>query len=593
MDYDFCKLVVKESPVGYAYHKTILDETGKPVDYILLEANDAFEKLTGLKLEHIKGKKVTEFLPGIKDSEFDWIGICGEVALKGISKEFEQYSEQLKKWYKVKVHSIEKGYFGTYFFDITGEKGLSQAAESFFRNSFEKIDFRKMTDYILQISSAKYAVFNIYEENGNEYTSMAFSGLNNIVEKVSAILGFNIVGKKWGHDSARASKIAENTITRFENFHLLTGGEIPDPVVLLLEKTFNPGDTFIVKIVKDSRMIGDFTLFFGKEQSLENQGLVELYAKLAGLFISRKKAEEELKKSHERYMLAVAGNQDGIWDWDIATGDLFLSERWKAIVGYSDYEIPNAHGVFQNLLHPDDKKRVRDYFDSYLKGEFSQYNIEFRMKHKDGSYRWILARGAALTDKNGIPYRMAGSHTDITEKKETEKKLETLASTDDLTGMWNRRYFFEIGKIEFSRSKRYQASFSLIMIDIDHFKNTNDRFGHAAGDETLKNISAVLKKNLRDVDLIARMGGEEFAALLPNTEISGALIVAERLRKAVEETPLLVEDKTIPSTISIGISGYKNSSSLDELLKNADAALYIAKNEGRNCIRISEADNGK
>lgn len=463
---------------------------------------------------------------------------------------------------------------------------IIDVAEMFLSEEFSKETYQKITDTARQIVSSKYAIFNLYEENGEDYYSVAVSGTGEVINKASKILGFDISRKKWGDDPHKAMKIAATTITCFETLHDLTGKKVPLPLMLLIEKSFNIGRAYVAKIVKDSKIIGDFTLIYESGEEMINEGLMELFVKLTGLFITRKKAEEKLIKSHEQFMLAVKGNHDGIWDWNISTDELFLSVRWKEMLGYKNYELENRLGVFENLLHPDDKKRVLDYLDSYLKGRFNHYNIEFRLKHKDGSYRWILARGEALTDSDGIPYRMAGSHTDITEKKEMEKKLEELASIDDLTGVWNRRYFFEIGKNEFLRSKRYKAYFTIMMIDIDHFKKINDTYGHAAGDEVLKKITSVLKRNLRDVDILARLGGEEFAVLLPNTETQGALIVAERLRKAVESSSVMFENRELRATISIGTADEKSAASLDELLKNADSALYTAKNQGRNTIRI-------
>ena len=138
----------------------------------------------------------------------------------------------------------------------------------------------------------------------------------------------------------------------------------------------------------------------------------------------RKKMEEELWKSREQFMLAVNGSQDGIWDWDLRDNSLYLSPKWKEMIGYADDELPSSFQTFENLLHPEDEPGVMDFINRYLKGEYSTFNIEFRFRHKDGSYRWILGRGEALRDEEGIPYRMAGSHTDITERKQAEKKLQ-------------------------------------------------------------------------------------------------------------------------------------------------------------------------
>jgi PAS domain S-box-containing protein len=137
----------------------------------------------------------------------------------------------------------------------------------------------------------------------------------------------------------------------------------------------------------------------------------------------RKKNERELRESREQYMLAVNGSADGIWDWDLRTNNLYLSPRWKEIIGFEDHELTNEFTTFESRIHPDDKERVMLYVDKYLKGELDKYYIEFRLRHKDEGYRWILARGEAVRDASGRPYRMAGSHSDITERKKFEKDI--------------------------------------------------------------------------------------------------------------------------------------------------------------------------
>ena len=463
---------------------------------------------------------------------------------------------------------------------------IIDVARMFLEEPLSEITYRKICDTALELCSAKYAILNIYEEDGKNFSSVAVSGIRDFVSKASEILGFDIIDKKWGDDPVKTEKIAEKTITKFETLQELTGDKLPKPLMAILEKTFNLGFTYVAKIQKESKMLGDFTLICEKGEELQNEDLMELYVQLVGMFVSRKESEEELKKSHERYMLAVEGNHDGIWDWDIKTDKLFLSKRWKDIVGYADNELENSIGVFESLIHPDDKERVEKYIQIYLQGEFRHYSIEFRMKHKNGSYRWILGRGEALYDKNGKPYRMAGSHTDITERKKMEKTLESLAATDELTGLWNRRYFFNIGEKECKRALRYKAKLSILMIDIDHFKEINDTFGHAAGDTVLKGVADIFIHGLRDVDFAARIGGEEFVILMPNTDIAGGMIVAERLRKNIEMLNFNHEDETIKITISLGVAECLENDTIDNMLKKSDKALYEAKNSGRNCVKV-------
>lgn len=153
-------------------------------------------------------------------------------------------------------------------------------------------------------------------------------------------------------------------------------------------------------------------------QLVENQ----VYASIIDIS-AQVNSQRQIEAQKTQFELAIAGSNDGIWDWNIETGDLFLSSHWKAMLGYEDHELANHFSTFMQLLHPDDHKRVFDYVDDYFSGNIESYEIEFRMLHKDRSVRWILARGAALRNSEGKPYRMAGSHTDISERKSAEEEL--------------------------------------------------------------------------------------------------------------------------------------------------------------------------
>jgi len=138
---------------------------------------------------------------------------------------------------------------------------------------------------------------------------------------------------------------------------------------------------------------------------------------------ARKQAEEALRKSEEQFTVAMQGARDGIWDWNLVTNEIYFSPRWKQMIGYEDGELPNLPSVFEEHLHPEDKERVLEEERRYLRNEIPAYTVEFRFRHRDGSYRWILDRGEALRDENGRAYRMAGSHTDITGRKLMEEEL--------------------------------------------------------------------------------------------------------------------------------------------------------------------------
>lgn len=178
--------------------------------------------------------------------------------------------------------------------------------------------------------------------------------------------------------------------------------------------------------------------------------------------------------------------------------------------------------------------------------------------------------------------------------RQLNTQLEALAMTDELTGLPNRRYFFVRGNEEINRYKRYHFPLTLIMLDIDKFKRINDTYGHEYGDLALQCVAKIIKSNIRDVDIPGRIGGEEFCILLPNTELSEAVILAERLRKAIEGLSCLLQTKTINMTASFGMAACDSDiKDLDDLIRNADTAVYQAKNQGRNRVVRFEKANEK
>lgn len=177
----------------------------------------------------------------------------------------------------------------------------------------------------------------------------------------------------------------------------------------------------------------------------------------------------------------------------------------------------------------------------------------------------------------------------ITERKSLEKKLKLMAETDPLTGAYNRRYFLKTLNKQFSLSKRYHTSFSFLIMDIDFFKNFNDSYGHDVGDMVLKELVGICIPLIRDVDLFARFGGEEFVVVLPDTAIDGAFTIAERIRKEINEKTLNIADNEVYFSVSIGVSEVSISDqNVEDVIKRADLALYEAKESGRNKVCCHE-----
>jgi diguanylate cyclase (GGDEF)-like protein len=226
-----------------------------------------------------------------------------------------------------------------------------------------------------------------------------------------------------------------------------------------------------------------------------------------------------------------------------------------------------------------------------LEGRTDLYQVEYPC-HSPSELRWFLARVTPLSkSKPGKRAEQIGavvSHMNITDRKLLELKYAKLASTDPLTDLPNRRFFEDSTRSELERLRRFGGATSLLMLDIDRFKLINDRFGHLAGDEVLKQFAHRCKSVLRESDLLARIGGEEFVALLVGIDEDDALLIAEKLRRRIAALKVRFGEETIPVTSSIGVTSVTASDpSIVTCLRRADAALYAAKSAGRNRVHLA------
>ncbi len=220
--------------------------------------------------------------------------------------------------------------------------------------------------------------------------------------------------------------------------------------------------------------------------------------------------------------------------------------------------------------------------------------VELTIRRQDGSTRWAEVSTAALPEDPGDGAVLVCVFRDISERKRLETDLKQLATTDGLTGAYNRRFFVEICQQELLQAGRRFRPTSLLLMDIDHFKRVNDRFGHAAGDQVLRRVVETGRSTLRSEDVIGRIGGDEFAVLLPSTTLEQAAKVAERLRSTYEQLAVPTRSGTVTFTVSCGVAEWKpHFQTVEELLQRADCALYMAKNAGRNCVRTEEACPGR
>ncbi|MFO7543010.1 MAG: diguanylate cyclase [Thiobacillus sp.] len=301
----------------------------------------------------------------------------------------------------------------------------------------------------------------------------------------------------------------------------------------------------------------------------------------------RRLVENSLKDSEEQLRFVLEGSQLGFWDWNIATGAVTRNERWATMLGYTHDEIAHTAQQWSDFVHPEDREKAWDSIWAVVDGRSPNHKLEYRMLCKDGSVRWILDQGNVMQrDAEGKPTRMSGTHTDITERKILEEELRRQAQFDFLTKVCNRGYFLKQAELELTRAKRYKSDLSLLMLDIDLFKDINDRHGHEMGDIVLQHFVNVCRQVSREVDVIGRLGGDEFVILMPETSKTEATKVAERLCAAVAESRIPIEDGLpILFTISVGVAAFDSKDDdIDVVLNTADQALYAAKHTGRNRV---------
>lgn len=305
---------------------------------------------------------------------------------------------------------------------------------------------------------------------------------------------------------------------------------------------------------------------------------------------------------------------DGIWDWNANTGFVYRNPGWYEMLGYPPHSLNNNVLTWENVIHPDDYLQVMAQFDDYLSQRAPGYQAEYRCRMQDGSYTWIEDRGYVLArNADGTVARMVGAHRSIDDKKRLYEALERrnqsleaiveertrelsrvnqqlqiqleenrkLAETDALTSIANRYLLEKALPQECERAQRFRQPLSLIAMDIDDFKNINDHYGHALGDAALVQVVESVKHCVREGDLLARWGGDEFIMTLPNTPLADARTLAERIRHGLASL-LPVGDFQV--TMSFGVVQRFEEEQQTGLLARADQALYRSKIAGKNVI---------
>ena len=321
---------------------------------------------------------------------------------------------------------------------------------------------------------------------------------------------------------------------------------------------------------------------------MEDRLVIELKARINEL----ERENMELTRLAETYSnldFAWAGNL-GRWTWNVLTNEVDFNPLKAHAIGYNQSDLPEKVGFefFTEKLHKDDYEKTMNSMRGLLSGVNNIYEVEYGIRAKDGTWKWYYDRGAiSKVDSEGKAVVISGIVFDISNQKNLEerlikqnKELEALAFKDGLTGLFNHRVIIEKLTSEINRGKRYGVEVSVAMIDIDDFKKVNDIYGHLKGDEVIRAVADTIRKNLRNIDMAGRYGGEEFLVIMPETDLKNAYSVLERIRKDIEA---LTFEQDVRVTLSGGIADYQGQS-VDELIHEADLKLLEAKKSGKNKI---------
>lgn len=312
-----------------------------------------------------------------------------------------------------------------------------------------------------------------------------------------------------------------------------------------------------------------------------------------GLDVTERRIAEKALKDRERQLATLMDNLPGmayrcLYDpfWTMK----FVSSGCLDLTGYQPAElVDNRVVAFADLIRPGNGEQVLRAVEQAI-GTAEPFSIEYQIVRKDGRSIWVWERGRAVDEQDGL--MLEGIILDITDRKQLEAELSELATRDPLTGLCNRRETERVLEEEISRAQRYGRKLAVLWIDLDHFKQVNDGFGHATGDEALRTVSARLAGSIRQVDTMGRYGGEEFIVVLPEMDAAAAADTAERLRHRVEEEPVVTADnQALTLTVSIGVAVYPdNGDSVVALCEAADKAMYRAKGQGRNRSSVAVFD---
>lgn len=519
---------------GFALHEIIIDSKGRPVDYRFLNANSAFEKITGLKLKTIKGKTVKEILP---QTEQYWIDTYGEVALKGKSTSFSNYSSELDKYFNVNAYSPSQNYFVTIITDVTFEKKARGKIEK------EK-QFFKM---VVESTISGYWDWDL--ENDTEYYSPSFKKM----------LGYNDDELDNFPATWRRLVFSEDIPAVHEQLNKNVANNREEPFYNEVRYHHKNGST--VWTIRSGRVVewdGDRPL-----------RIVGCHCDIT----KTKELERIINEERNLFKTTLHSIGDGVISTDIKGKVNIMNDVAEKLTGWTNVEAKEQpfQNVF-NIINEFTRNSCKNPVDEVLEtGKIIELENHTLLIKKNKEEVYIEDSAAPIMDENGKINGAVLVFRDCTEKKLKQREIEHLSYHDYLTGLYNRRFFEE--ELKRMNTER-NLPLTIMMVDVNGLKLTNDAFGHKTGDLLLKSLAEVLESECRKDDIVSRIGGDEFVVLLPKTNNDETELIASRIYKAVSNKKI----NNIILSVSIGWSVKTESEEeTEKVLSMAEDYMYRKK----------------
>ena len=577
--------LIDKSPVGYALHEIICNSDGEPCDYIFIEANAAFEKFTGLSVTDIKGKKISEILPYIKSEAFDWISFYGNIALNGGEEEFQQYSGVLGRWYTVNAYSPEKNYFVTFFTDIT-EKLNKQS-------KIQDLLYEISTDFVnVKTEDIEYAIDDALEKMGNATGADRVYIFRYDFERNSCSNIYEWCSEGTEPRIERLSEISLDLIPEWVQCHI-SGNTLfvnDESELRYIEERKNLRlheikSLIAVPVTYDNRLYG-----FAGFNSIKNsyhyseleQNLLQNFGQLLLSLMLRKEIEDSVYIKKEIFRTTLLSIADGVLSVDNEQNIVLMNEAAEKLSGIS-YKEAQGKPVSEvlNFMHEGASIPCSTTVERVIKtGITEKISDDVLLVHRDGLQIPVQYSISAVKNKKNDTKGAVVIIRDVTSERNIQKQAEYLSFHDHLTDLYNRRFFEEeLLRLDTLRN----LPLSVIMIDVNGLKLTNDAFGHETGDRLLKKVAGIMKKECRNDDIVARLGGDEFSVILPKTDAVQAKLIMDRITGSADKENL----KSIVISVAAGYATKTSpDQNIDEIIKIAENNMYSDKiNTGKRMRR--------